>query len=256
MTKRAKQTVKTRRDDAGVFRIAGRASTSALALTIALSYGVPAARAQVVIDGATDTILTPSGSVLDITTNTIRGSTAFNSFSSFSVAAGQTVNLIQPDSTAALVNVVRGGRTDIAGQLNTIKNGATGGNVFIVNPDGFVVSTGGVINAGTLTLSTGSADFADDLIDEANGGTFLGDTPTALLFAGREDLSATGDITVDGDIFARRLSLRAGARMLIDGRITVSDPGASGVIAAAVNTEGMPTAGGVSVNGSLAVGSL
>lgn len=251
MTKRAKQTVKTRRDDAGVFRIAGRASTSALALTIALSYGVPAARAQVVKDGFTDTTISTSGSVTDITTNTIRGSTAFNSFSSFSVASGETVNLIQPDSTAALVNVVRGGRTDIAGQLNTLKGGVTGGNVYIVNPDGFVVAAGGVINAGTLTLSTGSADFADDLIDEANGGSFLGDTPTALLFAGREDLSATGDITVDGDIFARRLTLRAGARMLIDGRITVSDPGAVGTLLPAVNTEGMPIAGAAEVEGGV-----
>ncbi|MCS3501395.1 hypothetical protein M2189_009094 [Bradyrhizobium japonicum] len=58
-------------------------------------------------DGRTGTSLQTSGSVTNVTTSTISGNNAFNSFSQFSVGQGNTVNLQLPAGTQNLVNIVR-----------------------------------------------------------------------------------------------------------------------------------------------------
>ncbi|WP_114965339.1 leukotoxin LktA family filamentous adhesin, partial [Alkalilacustris brevis] len=215
---------------------------------VALSPAVAMASGGIVADGRTDTSIVNSGNITDITTDTIRGGNAFNSFERFSVEQLQTVNLHQPEVAGALINVIRNGVTNIEGTLNTLQGGEIGGNVFMVSPDGMVVGAGGVINTGNLTVSTATHGFADRLIGP---GGMIDDSAVAQLFAGGEPLSAHGAIELYGEINARRLELRAGARMLLDGRINVIDSTGEQTAAPAVNTDGAESASGVTVSGGV-----
>ncbi|HYD50582.1 MAG TPA: leukotoxin LktA family filamentous adhesin, partial [Terriglobales bacterium] len=123
---------------------------------------------QIVIDGRTETSLAIDGHVTDVTTETVQGNNAFNSFHRFDVDRGNVVNLHLPGGSTNLINVVRSERTDIHGVLNSIQDGHIGGNVYFANPHGIVVGAGGIVNVGSLVLTTPSQQFADELIP-ANG---------------------------------------------------------------------------------------
>ena len=83
--------------------------------------------------------LQTSGSVTNVTTSTVSGNNAFNSFSQFGVGQGNTVNLQLPTGTQNLVNIVRDAPAYVNGTLNSYMNGAIGGNVYFADPKGFVV---------------------------------------------------------------------------------------------------------------------
>jgi len=205
------------------------------------------AQAQVV-SAVPETIVATAGTTSNVTTSNVRGGVAFNQFSQFNVNAGNTVNLFQPAGASALVNLISGGTSTIAGTLNTRLGSPSGslpgGNVYLLNSDGFIVSSTGVINAGNLTLSTPTAGFMDQLRNEAAG---IGSVSN-ILFAGNEPLSPNGEIHVHGQINANRLDMRAGARMMVDGRLEVDAPFTSGRINPSVNMDGVPTAGGVNIS--------
>lgn len=74
-------------------------------------------------DGRTATTVTQQGNVYNVYTNTVRGQTGFNSFSSFDVYADTTANLHLAHGTANLVNVVRDKCSYIDGVLNSYKDG-------------------------------------------------------------------------------------------------------------------------------------
>lgn len=201
--------------------------------------------------GTTVTVSAITGQT-NVTTSNLQNSTAFNQFDAFDVGVADTVNLYQPLGANKLINIISGGASTIDGTVNAYRvlNGNTdfGGDVYFVNSDGFVVGASGVINAGHLTLSTPTAGFMSDLITEANGGVAVAlDAPTAKLFAGEEPLNPAGVIDIQGDIFATRLDMRAGLRMIVDGDITVETDLSTGRIRPAVNLQGVPTAGGVSI---------
>ncbi|MCO6381952.1 leukotoxin LktA family filamentous adhesin [Oceanicola sp. 502str15] len=211
---------------------------------------LPATGQVVAVAGSGTSVSAPSGAVT-VETSNVRGSTAYNQFESFNVNDTTTVDLFQPVNSTALVNIIRsGGPSQIDGIVNARVGipGASviGGNVYFVNADGFVVSSSGVINAGNLTLTTPTSGFVDDLTAEANGGSVLGN-PTQTLFAGGEPLNAASEIQMLGEINATRLDMRAGLRMIVDGRITVRSNTSTGRIDPAVNVEGVPTAGGVQI---------
>ena len=137
-----------------------------MALAVMALFGVacpPFALAQTVIrpDGRTQTTVGNAGSTYSVSTATQTGSNAFNSYSAFSVGAGNTVNMYVPSSAINLINIVRDQRTDIYGVLNAIKDGRIGGNVWFANPHGFVVGAGGVVNVGSLTVTTPNQQFVD-----------------------------------------------------------------------------------------------
>ncbi|MEW5818545.1 MAG: leukotoxin LktA family filamentous adhesin [Cyanobacteriota bacterium] len=125
----------------------------------------PAYAQQIVPDGYTDTKLNISGNVTDISTTTIQGKNAFNSFSKFNVNKGKEVNLILPDGTENLLNIIKDEATNIDGTLNAVKSGNIGGNVFLVNPYGVIVGTTGIVNAGSLTNITPTKEFVDNFFD-------------------------------------------------------------------------------------------
>ena len=203
------------------------------------------APAQVIPDGALGTNVAMGGpGVAQVTGGTIAGNVQYHGFDSFNVASGTTVNVFQNTATNAMVNLIRGGQSTIDGQVNFTKGGVVAdSNVFLLNSDGFIVGGTGSIHAGLLTIATPTALEMDALALQAAGtdnGAFerLSNGAMAL---------ADGNIEIYGQIHARRLTMSAGARMIVDGSLLVEDGGASGTIAPAVNTDGVPTAGGAQV---------
>ncbi len=148
-----------------VLRRCAELGMEALALALG-SVGLLHA-ATIVPDGRTQTQVTVSGTVTDITTQTIRGLNAYNSFSRFNVEAASTVNLHLPGQTGNLLNLVHDQTSYINGLVNAYKDGRIGGNVFFFNPHGIVVGSGGVLNVGSLTLATPTPGFMDRLVSPA-----------------------------------------------------------------------------------------
>ena len=157
MVDRIRQTNGTRAGGIGLLLLAGRMVSRTIAIAASVSVAVVPAMAQVVADGATATSVASGGAgVTNVTTATVTNGTGYNTFSQFDVAAGTTVNVVEPTDASALVNIIRGGQSNISGTVNALKGsaaGPVGGNVFFVNADGFMISASGVINAGNLTLS-------------------------------------------------------------------------------------------------------
>ena len=170
--------------------------------TIASAQGI-------VADGRTQTAVANHGAVTNITTGTVRGNNAFNSFSTFNVAQGQTANLFLPNGTLNLINLVRDQRTTIEGILNSIKDGKIGGNVYFANPHGFLVSASGVVNVGSLNLSTPTPAFIDSFFSAPGNPN---DASVASLLNGTAPRSGSGLISVLGQINAiDGIALSAGA---------------------------------------------
>ena len=186
-----------------------RRSVAFVVAALQVLYPAAAAAGTVILpDGRTATVVGTAGQVHTVSTGTVSGANAFNSFSSFSVGVGDTVNLLFPASAINLINIVRDQRTDIYGILNGIKDGRIGGNVWFANPHGFLVGKTGVVNVGSLTVTTPTRRFVDEfflapgLPDEGS---------VALLLAGRAPRDPAGRITVEGRVNAEgRITLHGG----------------------------------------------
>ena len=175
-------------------------------------YGVSATADQITIDGRTQTELSINGSVTDITTQTIKGANALNSFHRFNIGGGQTVNLYLPNGTANLLNLVHDERSQLDGVMNAYKDGRIGGNVFFLNPHGIVVGAEGSINVGSLTMATPTPQFMNSLI-AATGQVNAGAIDNVL--SGKIPLTESGLIQVKGRINAvDSIHLNAGQVMV------------------------------------------
>lgn len=109
-----------------------------------------------------------AGTLTTVRTATTSGNNAYNYFSTFNVAAPDTVDLLLPGGTVNLVNLVDN-QALIWGRVNSIvSSGQIGGNVFFADPQGLVLGAGGIINAGSLAIVTPSPDFMNGFFD-ANG---------------------------------------------------------------------------------------
>lgn len=196
-----------------------------LALAAVGSFMQPYAMAGpldgIVTDGRTQTTVTISGQQAAIETSTIRGSNAFNSFSSFNIRNGETANLYVPTGANQLINIVSGGASEIYGVVNAYKGAAgagnlpIGGNIWFANSSGLVIGSTGVFNVGSLHVSTPSAGFLSNF--------FAGGAPNAAavdaLLTGTAPLNASGHIEVAGRINAvQGVSLAAG-KVTVSGRI-------------------------------------
>lgn len=155
--------------------------------------------AMITPDGRTQTTVNVNGSTYNVTTSTVAGKNAFNSFSNFDVYKGTTVNLYLPGSTLNLINLVRDSKTNIDGILNSIRNGKIGGNVFILNPHGIAIGQNGVVNVGSLMLSTPSKEFMNQVI--AQDGS-ISELATKSVLAGDLPINPAGVISVKGKIKA------------------------------------------------------
>ncbi len=162
---------------------------------------------HIVPDGRTATSLQVNGAVTTVTTGTISGPNAFNSFSHFQVGIGNTANLVLPAGTVNLINVVRDGPTVVHGIVNSYADGEIGGNVYFASPHGFVVGAAGTVNVGSLSVTATDHDFAERLI---GAGGSIDHAAVATLLAGAAPLSPDGAIYIRGRVNARDgISLRA-----------------------------------------------
>ncbi|HTV48873.1 MAG TPA: leukotoxin LktA family filamentous adhesin, partial [Phycisphaerae bacterium] len=191
-------------------------------------------------DGSTQTQLQVNGALTTITTKTISGSDAFNSFSNFQVSSGNTVDLIVPDSANYLVNLVHDSPVMIGGILNAYKNGQIGGNIVFADPSGMIVSSSGVINAGSLTITTPTPAFMNELLNQAGK---VDPQAAAELIAGDEPLSSGAVINIAGRINALT-SVNLSAAEVIAAKSSVLTVGDSAklqdaLFKATVNTTGL-----------------
>jgi filamentous hemagglutinin family protein len=230
-------------------RCAWNDAISAFIGAMAALHGVPALAQSVVTDGRTQTQLSVNGATTDITTQTIRGPNAFNSFSRFNVEAANTVNLHLPSQTSNLLNLIQGEQSNINGLVNAYKGGQIGGNVFFLNPQGIVVGAEGVLNAGSLTMVTPTTQFMDRLMDPAGA---INDAVVGQVLSGDIALTDSGLIQVKGRINA------ADAVTLAGGSVNVATgaqilAGAKAIVAFAdlVNVQGVAPAAAVQVNGGV-----
>lgn len=147
---------------------------------------------EITPDGKTATSLIVTGNVTDITTATIQGNNALNSFNSFSIDQGNVVNLQIPTNALNLLNLVHEKQTNINGILNSIKEGKIGGNIFFLNPHGIVVGGNGVLNVGSLTALTPTKQFMDNL--------FTSSTAIEMVLNGTAPINETGLISIAGKV--------------------------------------------------------
>ncbi|MDI1274159.1 filamentous hemagglutinin N-terminal domain-containing protein [Polaromonas sp.] len=127
----------------GAVRFAVKALSACLMLGLGASAyalptgGVVAAGGASITSGASTTTITQS-----------TANAAIN-WQSFGIAAGQTVQFIQPGSTSVALNRVLGGDpSSIMGNLSA------NGRVFLLNPNGVLFGSGAQVNVGGLVAST------------------------------------------------------------------------------------------------------
>ncbi len=204
-------------------------------------------------DGRTATTVSKSGKITDVRTNTIHNGNAFNSFSRFEVGGGNTVNLHVPNSAGTLINVVRDAPVRVDGTLNAYKNGQIGGNVYFADPYGFIVGKGGSVNVGSLTVTTPTNAFVEELIGP---GGAISDSHVARLMSGTFPISPNGEIRIDGRINAANGVRLIGHTIAVNGGsedFTATQRQAR-TFAATVNASGLETAGGIVVeNGEIEI---
>ncbi|WP_052409424.1 two-partner secretion domain-containing protein [Paraburkholderia oxyphila] len=141
--------------------------------------------AQVVAGGVT--VSSPSSTQMNITQSTPN---AIVNWNTFSIGAGEAVNIAQPSVTSALLNrVVGNDPSSIAGRLSA------NGRVFLVNPAGVIFAPGSSVNVGSLVASTLGISNADFL---AGNFHFVGSSPGAVVNAGSITAADGGTIALLG----------------------------------------------------------
>ncbi|MGA6104696.1 leukotoxin LktA family filamentous adhesin [Pseudomonas solani] len=246
-----------------------RFQPSRIAAAILVGMGVPSAWAEsnnivaaggsylvgdtVIHYAGTATNIATKGSVTDITTETVRGQTGFNSFSHFQVGSGNTVNLYVPGGASNLVNLVHDSRVVINGTLNGVlaDGNRIGGHIIFADPHGLVVGASGVVNVGSLTITTPStqqmqqlsgavgtlsADGTARLVDDLRNGLY-NDAGSLTDYTGTErgKVEIKGRVNAVGavNIFGAAAVVANGAR--IEGGKDIADA----VFRGTVNTEGL-----------------
>lgn len=229
-----------------------RLATQVICTSLASMMAVWPVRAQqvnvqpnvIVPDGRTQTQLQTSGNVTNVTTSTVSGVNGFNSFSQFGVGAGNTVNLQLPSGTQNLINIVRDAPAYVNGTLNSYKNGQIGGNVYFADPHGFVVGRTGVVNVGSLNVSTPTREFVDSMIGPSGQ---INEGAVSNLLAGTFPISPDGNIRIRGRINAVDAVRLTGQNVFVgSGRDAVNRQQATR-FASTVNSRGLRSANNIVV---------
>jgi hypothetical protein len=195
-------------------------------------------------DGKTATNVQRSGAVVDVTTGTVKGVNAFNSFKRFEVGQPDTVNLRLPDGTSTLINMVYDAPIRIDGVLNSIKGNQIGGRVVFADPFGMVVGRTGVLNVGSLIATSPTASFLSGVIG-VNG---IDDAAVGMLLSTKLAQAPGSSVRIDGRINALE-RVRLQAESVIIGSESIIRVGAAAAQSAAfqmaVNTQGLQQATGM-----------
>lgn|GEM_PF-2883088 len=239
--------------DAASLRVSAATMTVVMVLSpvVAFAQSVPAGVSRIVPDGRTATAVTTNGTVSTVTTGTVSGPNAFNSFSQFQVGRGATGNLVLPQGTSNLINLINGNDPAVInGVVNSYKNGQIGGNVYFASPNGFVVGSSGVVNVGSLNVSTPTREFVDGVIGR-NGQINQGAVDNLL--AGTVPLSPEGNIRIRGRVNAVDAVRLTGQNVFVGSRDAANRDHAA-AFASTVNSKGLQSASRIVVrNGSIQI---
>jgi hypothetical protein len=212
------QTVKTVHNETpSHYNLVRKLVPSAVAASLMLttmSSGAAMAQ-QIVVDGNTQTNVGVNGNVTNITTSTVAGQNAYNSFSNFALDSGNIANFYLPGNTANLLNVVTS-PVSINGMVNSIQNSNIGGNMYFITP-GFVVGGSGVLNVGSLKVVTPTQDYINNFF-VAPGNPSA--TATIQAINGQVPIDSNGCITIQGKVNAINNINLAGGTVINTGMMT------------------------------------
>jgi filamentous hemagglutinin family protein len=224
----------------------------AIAPSLAAAQSAPAGVTNIIPDGRTATTVTTNGSVSTVTTGTISGPNAFNSFSQFQIGAGNTGNLILPGGTSNLINLINGNNPAVInGVMNSYKNGQIGGNVYFAAPGGFIVGRSGVVNVGSLNVTTPTREFVDGMISPSGQ---INQGAVNNLLAGTVPISPDGNIRIRGRVNAVEAVRLTGQNVFVGNARDVINRDHAVKFASTVNSKGLRSSNGIVVrNGSIQI---
>lgn len=163
---------------------------------------------------------------------------------SFSIKPGETTRFVQPNSTAAALNRVRG---DSASQIEGLLR--ANGRVYLINPNGVLVGPGGRIDVGGFVAST--LDTSDAAFMRGGNLRFSGNSDAAIVNLG--SISALdGDVVLMAGSVSNAGSIRAprgNAALAAGNDILLSESGEERVFVR--GSGGTAKATGVSNTGSI-----
>ncbi|MBR1840627.1 MAG: leukotoxin LktA family filamentous adhesin [Alphaproteobacteria bacterium] len=173
--------------------------------------------------------------VYDIDAAKVSGSTGFRQYTDFTLDNGDVANLKFDQGYDKFVNLVDN-QVNINGILNTIKNNAFyNGHAIFVSPNGIVVGASGVLNVGSLTMATPSADkynsFKNGYEADLGNHIFGSDKYNELIN------DSHGNITINGKIMAKENVELYGDNITIKG----SQNNKAGIVAGVKNQNKITT---------------
>lgn len=197
------------------------------------------------------TISAPTSTQLNITQ---ASQSAVVNWQSFSVGERSSVNIQQPNSTAALLNRVTGDTpSSIAGSITS------NGQVYLINPNGIAITSTGIVNTGggfvASTLNISDADFQSGKRSFSGNGASAAVSNAGVITVGRGGYAALigGSVSNSGSIFVPlgKVGLGSGERATLDfsgdGFLQVALPTAAGGSGALIDNSGTIAANGGSV---------
>ncbi|MBI5131767.1 MAG: leukotoxin LktA family filamentous adhesin, partial [Rhodopseudomonas palustris] len=239
--------------DALSLRLTAAAMAVVMTLSPVLSFAqsVPPGISNIVPDGRTATSVATSGAISTVTTSTVVGPNAFNSFSQFQVGRGATSNLVLPNGTSNLINLINGNDPAVInGVLNSYKNGEIGGNVYFAAPGGFIVGASGTVNVGALNVTTPTREFVDSVISRSGQ---INQGAVDNLLAGTVPISPNGNIRIRGRINAIDAVRLTGQNVFVGAKDAANREQAAR-FASTVNSKGLRSGGKIVVrNGSIQI---
>jgi len=159
---------------------------------------------------AGNAVISATANQLDVNATSTRTIVNWNQFN---IGVGQTANFNLPDSSSAILNRVTS--IDMPSAINGALN--SNGHVYVVNPSGIVVGSGGIVNTNAFVAST--LDIANDKFMAGGALTFSGDSAAAIVNNGTIN---TGD--GGAHLIANQIA-NNGTITSIGGNITLSGGG-------------------------------
>jgi filamentous hemagglutinin family protein len=189
----------------------------------------------------TNTVVTPTGDVFDITggQTSANGSNLFHSFSEFGLTENQTANFISSPTIQNILSRVTGGNASFINGLIQVTGGNS--NLFLMNPAGIVFGSNASLNVpASFTATTATGIGLDDQWFNASGsnnyaslvgtpstfafsygdtsGNPTSQTPGAIVNAGQLAVTQGQNLTLLGGTVASTGSLEAPGGQSLIGR--------------------------------------
>ena len=158
--------------------------------------------------------VTPQSGVYNITPESISSETGIRSYTDFTLAQGDTANLIFSPEYNKFLNFVDN-QVSIWGTLNTTNsNGAlTNGNAVFITPSGIIIGASGVLNVGSVSLISSSAEAIDAYKTEQSE-----DNYDKLISGANGNVAIYGKITASDTVEVYANDITASGAQLITGK--------------------------------------